>query len=556
MERKPLEGYKEAKTFKGFEVWWHSVQMTAKMFITTFLIVLFLHLFLTFIFIFLFRFDDLKIVFLAFTTFSPHLWVKAVFYLIKVSILFFILCSPIWLAFPIFLKKYKVKAEKITRDEHLRGAKVISEDELKQIIEKDLKKEDKEKLLTIGKIPIPKGAETRHFFIVGKSGTGKTRLVYSFIDQLRKRGGKAVIYDFKGDFISCFYDPSTDLIFNPLDRRSVHWCVLREIETFADVDSISMSLIPSSMRDDKFWVDAARDVFSSILFYLKYTKQETNQHLWHYCSLSEEDMLNQMIIAVNQGVEIAKRALGYLLGYEKGSKVASDVLSTMRQYTNCFFYTSHLKNDFSIKSWLEDEKGGFLFIVGFPKLRDTLRPLLSLFIDIAIKHALSLPEDTKRRIFFILDEFSTLQKLSAILFCLEQGRSKGLSLVLALQDFNQLERIYHEAAFSILNNCSTIISFALNDPRSQEILSKVFGEAEILETDETFSLGVEDIRDGLSLVRRRRLERVILSSEFAYLPDLQAYLKVLSYPTAKVKIPFVSFPVKNQAVELEDRFVF
>ncbi|MGB9760554.1 MAG: type IV secretion system DNA-binding domain-containing protein, partial [Thermoproteota archaeon] len=505
---------------------------------------------MTFIFIFLFRFEDLKMVFLAFTTFSPYLWIKSAFYLVKISILFFILCSPVWLAFPIFLRKYKTKAEKITRDEHLRGAKVISEDELKQIIEKDLK--EKKGLLTIGKIPVLPLAETRHFFIVGKSGTGKTRLVYSFIDQLRKRGGKAVIYDFKGDFIGCFYDPSRDLIFNPLDKRTVHWCVLREIETFADVDSISMSLIPSSMRDDKFWVDAARDVFSSILFYLKYTKQETNHHLWHYCSLSEEDMLNQMIIAVNQGVEIAKRALGYLLGYEKGSKVASDVLSSMRQYTNCFFYTSHLKNEFSLKQWLEEE-GGFLFIVGFPKLRDTLRPLLSLFIDVAIKHALSLPEDTRRRIFFILDEFSTLQKLSAILFGLEQGRSKGLSLVLALQDFNQLERIYHEAAFSILNNCSSIVSFALNDPKSQEVMSKVFGEAEILETDETHSMGVEDMKDGLSLVRRRRLEKVILPAEFAYLKDLQAYLKILSYPTSKVKIPFVSFPVRNKVLELEDR---
>ncbi|MGC9059362.1 MAG: type IV secretion system DNA-binding domain-containing protein, partial [Candidatus Aenigmatarchaeota archaeon] len=188
-----------------------------------------------------------------------------------------------WLAFPIFLRKYKTKAEKITRDEHLRGAKVVSEEELKRIIEKDLKKDEKlkdEKLLTIGKIPVPRGAETRHFFIIGKSGTGKTRLIYSFIDQLRDRKEKAIIYDFKGDFISCFYDPDLDLIFNPLDKRTVYWCVLREIETFADVDSISMSLIPASTRDDKFWVDAARDVFSSILFYLKYTKQETNHHLW------------------------------------------------------------------------------------------------------------------------------------------------------------------------------------------------------------------------------------------------------------------------------------
>ncbi len=270
-------------------------------------------------------------------------------------------------------------------------------------------------------------------------------MIYSFLEKLRKQQAKAIIYDFKGDYVSCFFRPETDLLFNPLDLRTLHWCLFSEVETFADVDSIAMSLIPLSNKEDKFWVDGARDVFSSILFYLKSTGKVTNQDIWDHVSLPEESLLSVMQNAVGQGLEQCKRALGYLLGFKTtGSKVASDVLSTMRQYTNCFFYVKHLQSGFSIKKWIESEDSSFLFLVGYPRLRDTLRPLLSLFIDIAIKHVLSLPENPERRIYFILDEFATLQKLSSVLQGLEQGRSKGLSLVTALQDFNQLERIYQK----------------------------------------------------------------------------------------------------------------
>ncbi len=409
----------------------------------------------------------------------------------------------------------------------------------------------------IGSIPVPRKAETRHFFIIGRSGTGKTRLIYSMIEKIRRQQGKAIIYDFKGDYISCFFNSETDLLFNPLDLRTLHWSIFDEIEMISDVDSIATSLIPPSRSEDKFWTDGARDVFSSILYFLKVQGKEDNQILWEHLSMAEEQLLNLIQNAVNAfGLEFCKKALGYLLGIKSGSKVAPDVLSTMKQYVNCFFYVRHLRREFSIKKWLEDDKPGFLFLVGFPKLRDTLKPLLSLFIDVAIKHTLSLSESFERRIYFVIDEFVTLQKLPTVVQGLEQGRSKGLSLILALQDFNQLERIYSETAYSILNNCSTIISFALNDPRSQEVFSKVCGETEKLESDESLSMGVEDTRDGLSLQRRRKTERLLLPSEFSTLQDLTAFVKILHYPIAKVRIPFISFPVRNKSVELNPIFVF
>jgi type IV secretory pathway TraG/TraD family ATPase VirD4 len=48
-------------------------------------------------------------------------------------------------------------------------------------------------------------------------------------------------------------------------------------------------------------------------------------------------------------------------------------------------------------------------------VQDTLKPILSLFIDLIGRRLLSMKDDYHRRIFFFLDELGTLQKLSSIL---------------------------------------------------------------------------------------------------------------------------------------------
>ncbi|MEM7828269.1 MAG: type IV secretion system DNA-binding domain-containing protein, partial [Candidatus Aenigmatarchaeota archaeon] len=309
-------------------------------------------------------------------------------------------------------------------DQHLRGQKLVSERELAKLIQA------KDVSFYIGMVPFPITYETRHMLIVGRPGTGKTTLINEILLSLRDRGVKAIIHDFKGDYVSKFYDPDKDCIFNPLDTRSVHWCPLSEVQMYADVDSIATSLIPESKAQDKFWVDAARDVFSSILHILLRSGEISNQAIWRYSSLTEPEMIEVISQAVSQGIEPARRALGYLQGYERGSKVASDVLSTMKQHTNCFEYMTHLESRFSLRDWVESPEGGFLYVTNYVNVADTLRPMTTLVVDLVLKHLLSLQDDRNRRMFIVLDEFANMLRLSTVVKALETARSKGGAIII------------------------------------------------------------------------------------------------------------------------------
>ena len=88
-------------------------------------------------------------------------------------------------------------------------------------------------------MPYPYQAECQHTLVVGANGVGKTVLISELVEQIRKRGDKAIIYDKKGDYTKWFYDPQKDKILNPFDKRSEEWNLLAEIEHMGTIKQIA-----------------------------------------------------------------------------------------------------------------------------------------------------------------------------------------------------------------------------------------------------------------------------------------------------------------------------
>ena len=132
-------GYKEPSAFKGFEQWWHSIQMSAKMYIYCFIALLLLHLMIPVLYFILFEPQIIGLFLSAIFSLQLQYLPKFLKFFIRAGWFIFILATPIWLLYPFLLKKFKARAKKITQDEHLRGTQLIADEELAKIIKIEIK---------------------------------------------------------------------------------------------------------------------------------------------------------------------------------------------------------------------------------------------------------------------------------------------------------------------------------------------------------------------------------------------------------------------------------
>lgn len=450
---------------------------------------------------------------------------------------------PIWIAYPIILGFFARRAKKQGGIHHIRGAKLLEEKEIVRGIKRE--KWHRDSRIRIGSVPIPKKEEVKHWFIVGRPGVGKTVAISSAIEQLMASGARGVIYDFKGDYASRFYRPDRDLIFNPLDARSIQWNILDEAKTIMDVGGISACLIPEGVGESVFWNAGARDIFNAILHYCLANGKRTNRDIWETACLPL-DGLAEILKNTPRG------ARGYALIQQK-DKMAGNFRTNMMVYVGGLEYMSESAGGFTIRKWVDTDRQGFIFVTNYSKIKDVLRPLLSLFIDLLSRELLSLRDNYDRRVFFMLDEFGTLQNLNSITGLLTQSRSKGGSVWIGIQDQGQIEKIYgKEGRQSIVSSCGGNLIFSVADPDTSEYLSKKIGDCEFYETETSHSMGPGDDRDGLSLAKRRQTGRLILPSQIQNLKDLNFYLKVPGLDVAQTRLQYKKYEDVNEPFILRE----
>ena len=92
------------------------------------------------------------------------------------------------------------RGEKQTENILLKGDKILSVKETKKLIEN--KKENSG--LSLAKLPLIKHTETAHLLFHGTTGSGKSNAIKELLDQIRKRGDRAIIYDKSCNFLEEF----------------------------------------------------------------------------------------------------------------------------------------------------------------------------------------------------------------------------------------------------------------------------------------------------------------------------------------------------------------
>ena len=449
----------------------------------------------------------------------------------------------IYLLYPALIVHYHKKAKHMFEKEYVRGAKLITPETLNRQMK------NVTNFLPIGEVKMPVTAEPKHCFVVGRPGVGKTVFISQIIEKLIQRKDKGVIYDFKADYLSKFYDPAIDIIFNPLDSRCQGWNIFNEVSTVMDIDAIAHSLIPQAYSQEPFWNDAARDVLSGILHYLYRNNLKSNRDIWDAVTAPGKEI-----------AEWLKSTPGGQRGYryieDASSKQAMSVFSVMMQYAKAFEFMAMADGDFSIRNWLESDKPGFIFVTNYSDVKDTLKPILSLFIDLMGRKLLSMPDNPDRRIFFMLDEFGTLQRLPTIVNLLTLSRSKGGSAWLGIQDIGQIDKIYtKELRQTIINACGSNLIFSVSDPETADFISRKLGETEFFEADETQHMGPSMDGDHLNISQKKKIEKLVMPAEIMNLKDLECYVKIADFHVAKTKLKYKGYADITESFVIRDGLI-
>ena len=332
----------------------------------------------------------------------------------------------------------------------------------------------KEKEYRKNSIIIKKEDETSHFMFIGQSGTGKSVLSSQVFEQLKRRGSKMIVHDNKMDYTAKFYNPTRDLIFNPLDQRGLGWSIMNDIDNLVDIESIAHSLFPKEVSNsDPFWIDSARTLFIEILKYAKVNHITKNSELFEMLSSNRRYIMD----------EIDTNLVRNLLSSEKQG---SSILSVLNQYAKSIEYLKD--GDFSVKKWIKSSINNTIFITNNKNIQEMIAPLLTLFIDLTSKQLLSLEDDFQRRVYFVLEEMGMLNKLSSIVDLITNGRSKGASVLISIQDLSRLEELYGKEFNTLFANCNTKIFFRIGDKFTVQYIKDYAGTFDAKKVDESVPL--------------------------------------------------------------------
>jgi len=460
--------------------------------------------------------------------FVTHGRVEKLTWIIPISLIFF----PIFGTGYFFLFSWINKRTEKT--EFVRGDDVMPFARLKGKLDRSIGEENTQSPLRLGEVLLPDSVSRRHMLILGTSGTGKSASLNRYIESLREKDGKCVIYDVKGEFCGKHLT-DRDIIFYPFDKRTTAWSFFNEVRDYPDLDILCTSLYePPKDSKDTYWYNAARDVFRTGLFYLLRQGTKKNRDIWEFFSLPLTDIKANL-------ESLPIREQGALKHIDKAdSNQAASVISILQERLTFFRYLCDSDGDFSFRDYISREKDeryqGSLFLMNIRNYDAIFRPLMTFVIDIMIREVLSLSDSFNRRITFVVDEFGSLAKMPSIFDFLTMARSKGGFLVLANQDLGSVSNVYgHDQKETFFNNFNVHLAFRLNDPTTAEFLSKAFGEREVVKKFKSSSFSPNDLGDRFTLGEQEKLEKIVLPTEFQSLPDFHTYLKIANYGIARME---------------------
>jgi type IV secretory pathway TraG/TraD family ATPase VirD4 len=390
--------------------------------------------------------------------------------------------------------------------------------------------------LTLAGLPVAPSDETKHFKMIGTTGTGKSTAIRELLTGALERGDRAVIADPDGSYINSFYDPSRgDLILNPFRPDAARWDLFGEMTTLYDADQLSRSLIADTEGAESSWRNYARVFLISLLRQLHRVKHHDVGELYQLISTTPVEDLRDLLGDTPAGPYLAQDN-GRFFGAVRA--VANTHLSALEHVANQRSATS-----LSVRDWVRRGQGraGVLFLPYKANEIAALRSIISTWMRLAIYETMSYSPpsgEVDQRLWFAIDELDALGAIDGLKDALARLRKFGGRCILGFQSIAQVSGSYGRAeAQTIVENCGNSLILrcsASEGGGTARFASALIGEREVTREQTTKTRGDGIIfasgHSSTSTSTHEVTESAVLASQIEQLPDLQGYLKFASQP--------------------------
>ncbi len=377
---------------------------------------------------------------------------------------------------------------------------------------------------TFGGLPLPWNEATTHFLILGATGSGKSvqfqLMMNDVLRQLELLPDQRVfITDPKGDVLPTLLARGLKpTVFDPFDERSSAWDLAADIQNRAEAQQFAKALIPSAKSNmDSFWENATRGVLAAVVNALAFYSPGRWNLRDVLLVMRSPEAITELLERRPETAYVWKNIQG---DERTRANLMASFTSLLQRYEVIAALEANAKKRFSIREWIRGS-GGILVAPQHPRYREALSAIHRLLFDLIADESLSLPDSDQRRTWLFLDEVRSLGKLEKLFHLSNEGRSKGVVLVLGSQSIEGLQEVYGEKmAREILGQLRCKTFLRTDSHITAKWIESHFGDVEYLVEQITFSSSFHDGKrtNSRTVSCSHRREKLLLASDLMALP--------------------------------------
>jgi len=393
--------------------------------------------------------------------------------------------------------------------------------------------------LSLARVPLTLSDESRHFKLIGTTGSGKSTAIAGLLGAALARGDRAVIADADGGYRARFFDRRRgDIILNPFDAASVRWDPFAELRTDWDIEQLGGSLIPGCEDPaSREWRGYARTLLCALLRACHRSGRRDVAELWRLLTVAPVTELRGLVAGSPAQPFLDPENARMFASIRSVAGAAAAALEHLQQVR---------ARSFAIRDWVSAGHGA-LFMPYAASQIAALRSIIATWVRLAIFQAMEHPGQDQR-LWFVVDELDALGQIDGLKDALARLRKFGGRCVLGFQSIAQVSATYGVGdAQAMIENCLTTLILRCSGSEhggTSQFAARLIGEREVLRRqivhghDREGLFGARAGRRSTSSSVQHALEPAVLPAQLEQLPDFCGYLKTASAPQwLRVRVP-------------------